>query len=93
MGGRFSFYVWERAFMISDSAADFEILHQKPNDVENKDKFDWIKMKKKCLSKGREWFKGSQRKDSLVTAVKAESATKLCVTVSDRLPCEFHLVS
>lgn len=53
MGGRFSFYVWERAFMISDSAADFEILHQKPNDVENKDKFDWIKMKKKMFVQGQ----------------------------------------
>lgn len=53
MGGRFPFDVRERAFMISDSAADFEILHQKSNNVENKDKFDWIKMKRKMFVQGQ----------------------------------------
>lgn len=49
MGGRFPFGMQEGAFMTSDSAVDFEILHQKPNDIENKDIFDWIKMKKKYV--------------------------------------------
>lgn len=62
MGGRFSFYVWERAFMISDSAMDFEILHQKPNDVENKDKFDWIKMKKNVCPRAENGLKAAKEK-------------------------------
>lgn len=48
--------------MISDSAADFEILHQKPNDVENKDKFDWIKMKKNVCPRAENGLKAAKEK-------------------------------